>query len=390
MGYYKILLISHERKMGGANLCLLELAKELKNRGHEVHVAVLFKGCPIDVALREEKIPVMYSFFGWWQQPSNWNLLLKIIFRLLHGFQFLSRKKIAAYVKKNEIQIIHSNSGCIDIGMQVSQITGIPHVWHFREYGMKDYNLEFMLGRDRSMDLVNGNSENLTFKKVLFISNALKEAYPEIEKSISQVVYDGVSKKYLIQRKRRGETPSFLIAGNLSKNKNQLLVLKAVKKLKDDGITKFSIKIAGESSTLSESKAYKNCLHKYVEDNHLDNVEFLGYVKDMKALRMESDIEIVASLSEAFGRVTVEGMLAGNPVIVSDTGANPELVHANETGLIFKSEDYVSLANSMKFFINNPNEIIRIGDNASIYAQENFTLERNVERIEKIYEELLG
>ena len=39
---HKILFLSHERKMGGANYSMYELAKALKDEGEDVHVAVLF------------------------------------------------------------------------------------------------------------------------------------------------------------------------------------------------------------------------------------------------------------------------------------------------------------------------------------------------------------
>ena len=51
-----IMYIAHERKMGGASLCLLTLAKEMKEKGHHVCVVVPFMRSPIAKKLREAGI----------------------------------------------------------------------------------------------------------------------------------------------------------------------------------------------------------------------------------------------------------------------------------------------------------------------------------------------
>ena len=44
---FRVLFVSHERKMGGANVSLYELVKELRKMGIEASVTVLYRGCPI-------------------------------------------------------------------------------------------------------------------------------------------------------------------------------------------------------------------------------------------------------------------------------------------------------------------------------------------------------
>lgn len=122
---FSILYISHERKMGGGNLSLFDLATEMKKRGHRVAVVVLFRGCPIDIALKKEGIETFPCFFGWWMQPDDWNFVLKTAFRFLHWLQCLSVLKISSYVKREGFDVIHSNSSVIDIGAQVAARTGI-------------------------------------------------------------------------------------------------------------------------------------------------------------------------------------------------------------------------------------------------------------------------
>lgn len=377
----RILYLSHERKMGGANYSLFELVREMKSRGHSVHVAVLYKGCPLDKRLNEEGIKTFPCFYGWWQVPANWNFILKSGFSLLHRMEFLAVWKLRRYVLKNGIDIIHSNSSCIDVGAKAAKAAGIKHVWHFREYGESDYNLVYMNGRDKSISFVKKNTN-----KVIFISKALRKFYSDMDnEDIAEIVYNGVSERFLSKSKTYNETPVFLSAGNLSPAKNQMLTLQAAKILLDGGIHNFQLKLAGESTSLLESKLYKEELIRFVEENHMENVELLGYVKDMTKLRQKTDVEIVASVSEAFGRVTVEAMFARNPVIASDAGANPELVENGVTGLIFHTMDAESLAAKMRHLIENKAMIPSLGENAFHYAAKRYTISRNAENIERVY-----
>ena len=70
---------------------------------------------------------------------------------------------------------------------------------------------------------------------------------------------------------------------------------------------------------------------------------------------------MVCSNREAFGRVTVEAMFAGNPVLAADSGANIELVQDKKNGRIYKNKDLVDLAEKMQWFIDEPTNIAICG-----------------------------
>lgn len=57
-----------------------------------------------------------------------------------------------------------------------------------------------------------------------------------------------------------------------------------------------------------------------------NQIEFLGHRSDVNQLLQDAHIAVMASRCEAFGWVTVEYMMSGLAVIVSNTGANPEIV----------------------------------------------------------------
>lgn len=385
-----LLLLSHERKMGGANKCLYELACEMKRRGHNVMVTVLFKNCPLDIELKKVGIDTIPTFYGWWQQPSFWKPAIKMVFEFLHWLEFIPLVRLNRLVRSKGIDVIYSNTSCIDIGMKLAKKTGVRHVWHFREFGELDYSLEYMLGRKKSLDMVAAGTD-----RIVFISKALQASYedlPENAKSKTVVIYDGVLLENIVKEKIHNINAKpciFLVSGNLSQAKNQMMVLEAALKVKNSTDYEFEVWIAGESSSLPESKAYKEKLKSFVLDNELDNVKFLGFVDDMISLRKNVDVEIVPSVSEAFGRVTVEAMMAHNLVLASDSGACGELIEDGVTGYLFPNQDIASLIELMKQVLSGAININKVSSNACLYASENYSSERNANQLELVFNELL-
>ena len=376
-----ILYIAHERNMGGASKCLLDLAVEMKKKGHNVYVLVPIKNCRVQKELEKKGIVVFSMFFLWWQYPMYWSKCLKLVFRMSYFLENFSVLRAGKYIKEYKIDIIHSNSSVIDFGMKISKRYHIKHIWHFREFGDLDYQLEYFRGKEKSLSQINKSGS-----QIIFISKRVYLYYQKwIEKSISHVIYDGIDLKYSQYKKKTdyGKT-IFLIAGNLHRNKRQDLVISAAHILIREGITQFEVWVAGQTSAMRDSKKYEQELHMAAMDIP-DNIRFVGFVENMIELRQKVDVEIVASSEEAFGRVTVEAMLSSIPVIGSDSGATPEIITDNATGFLFENGNVISLASKMKEIIADTNQIEILGKNAFSHARNTFSLEKNISSIEEVY-----
>lgn len=393
---YNILFISHERKMGGANFALIELVKNLRDAGNNVFVVVLFHGCPIDIELKKIGIRTFSCFFGWWQQPEYWSKPLKIFFRFLHWLQWISIWRISRFVKKNDIHIIHSNSSVIDIGAQVARKTHCCHVWHFREFGKADYRLEYIYPREQIIEYISKQSD-----MVVFISNALQRSYIDLAgKSYNNVVYDGIASKtqrpqlelieYKIQLLTNRKRPfHFLVSGNISPGKNQKLVLEAVdymihEMLIDEKL--FQLHFAGAETALRESRRYGTDLRNYVRQHNISNVVFHGFVNNMDELRNGIDGEIIPSVSEAYGRVTLEAMMVGNLVIASNSGSNPELLENGRNGLLFECNNAKDLAYKMRYAMEHSCSECRKHAFQYVYAVH--TREEAAYKVQVIYNQI--
>jgi glycosyltransferase involved in cell wall biosynthesis len=69
-----------------------------------------------------------------------------------------------------------------------------------------------------------------------------------------------------------------------------------------------------------------------------DNVRFLGWRSDVNAIMGCFDIFVLPSLNEGMGRVLVEAMSAGLPIVASRVGGIPDLVKHEKNGLLHSSE----------------------------------------------------
>jgi glycosyltransferase involved in cell wall biosynthesis len=84
-----------------------------------------------------------------------------------------------------------------------------------------------------------------------------------------------------------------------------------------------------------------------------ERVTFLGQREDVGTILAASDLAVLPSEKEPFGRVVVEAFWSGTPIVVSDDGAPADLVTDGETGLHFRSGDAEDLASKIHIVLSN-------------------------------------
>jgi glycosyltransferase involved in cell wall biosynthesis len=85
-------------------------------------------------------------------------------------------------------------------------------------------------------------------------------------------------------------------------------------------------------------------------------VEFVGAVHDMPTFWQNCDIALAPTntLVESFGMTAIEAMASGRPVIVSTSGALPEVVADGQTGTVYPAGDLSSLATAIGAYARDP------------------------------------
>jgi glycosyltransferase involved in cell wall biosynthesis len=169
-----------------------------------------------------------------------------------------------------------------------------------------------------------------------FVADLLIEAgYPSDR---VRVVYNYCDLPPAPKRTSQGSYIGYL--GRISPEKGVNVLIDAARR---SGIP---TRIAGDASPMPELSANLPANVHFV--GKLDRQEIDAFLSDMRAL-------VVPSVwYEVFGLVCVEALSRGIPVIASDIGGLPEVVHHERTGLLVPANDPIALAGAMQTLWDQP------------------------------------
>ncbi|MBC7223288.1 MAG: glycosyltransferase family 4 protein, partial [Anaerolineae bacterium] len=120
-------------------------------------------------------------------------------------------------------------------------------------------------------------------------------------------------------------------------------------------------------------------------------VAFAGYRPDALQLMTGMDAVVHCSVQpEPFGRVLIEGMAAGKPVIGSAAGAVPEIIEDGVNGLLTPPGDVDALARAMARILEEPVAARAWAEAGRQTVLARFTLARHVGAMQRIYAQMLG
>ncbi len=250
---------------------------------------------------------------------------------------------------------------------------------------------------------------NLPWDTLICVSHFVEKRWKSLGTQAKkiQVIYNSIDLKrysnvlpnrHILEIKKHNEKiiffPSRVVSmslGRISRQKNFILVLKACGLLKEN-INNFKlVAILNKSEReINTENAYKELDNLIVEYNLKENISFIEPVEPdkMPSYYSASDIICVPSIEETFGLVYIEAMASGKVVIASDTGGPKEYIKDNENGFLVSPGDFNTLAKKLSILIEDPEIITKIGLKARKTAQ-NFSIEKMMKQIEKIYNGIL-
>lgn len=380
----KVAFLFHDTDYySGGTRSLLDLIDTFKLNTQTEIIAVVpnSRGTAIDY-LKTKQIEIIVSEYYQISTKTDEGILRKIYRfpgRLKKNIKnYCNATALAIEFSNKNVDILYSNTGFIITGAFVKKkCPQMRHIWHIREFGEEDHHFGIFFGRKLYYKILNKYTDH-----VILISDALADKFKKHISVPYTIIHDDVSKMYYIENMEEyssGEELSILIAGLICEGKGQREVINAVKILRDKDIP-VKLYVAGGSV----NRKYMNSLNRTVEDENLqDIVKFLGVVKDMNDLRSKVKFGVVASASEAFGRVTIEGMLGGLLMIGANAGGTSELIEDGKTGYLYQHGDAQSLAEVIAGIYNNPEHVNQIRRNGRQYALQ-FTNGNCAREIEKL------
>lgn len=111
-----------------------------------------------------------------------------------------------------------------------------------------------------------------------------------------------------------------------------------------------------------------------------------GYVEDVSSWVSGSSVFVLPSYREGFPRSTQEAMSIGRAVITTDVPGCRETVIDGLNGFLVAKSDHMDLAKKMLYFIEKPEEIVRMGAESRRIAVERFGSEDVNRRLMEILE----
>ena len=138
-------------------------------------------------------------------------------------------------------------------------------------------------------------------------------------------------------------------------------------------------------------EAYVRRLHALVEGEAVrGRVRFTGFVEDMPSLYSAIDVLVLASDdSEGCPRAVIEAMAAGRPIVATDIAGVRELVRHGKTGFLVRPGDSEGMTQAIVRLALDPDRRRQMGKAGRDRVLERFSVERYVDGVQHVYEELL-
>ena len=380
----KILIISDgDSKYGAANsLCQMAARLQLKDDidltvvlNHESNVSDFLKAHACKVII------LPYELYCHAYPSKFWKLLIK---KPLYAIKYylsrlLALKKLQEKIDIERFDLIHSNGNREDFSALISERFNIPLVWHLREFDDLGYKCFYL--RNDYVQLMNRTANVLIAVSDAVMKNWINKGIDE--KKIVRV-YNGVKmrksfRSRLIPLAQKKEIKVIMV-GSLQPLKGQMQAIELMASLKESNQT-YCLDFIGDGSS-----KYVNQLKNEIKKNKIEeNIRFLGYRTDVFQLLLDYDIGLTCSKDEGFGRVTAEYMMAGLPVLASNTGANSELIRDGIDGYLYSYGNIQDMKNKLVRIINN-----NLGGMETYkYATANFSDIVNADNIYQIYKKVL-
>lgn len=180
--------------------------------------------------------------------------------------------------------------------------------------------------------------------------------------------------------------PIIMLPARLTRLKGHDVFFQALKKVQSLPWTAVCV---GDTE---ENPAQTERLMKMLKQLGLEKrVKMVGHCDNMPTAYMVAGLIVSATSTEpeAFGRVAVEAMAMGKPVIASAHGGSLETVLDKKTGWLTAPNNPDSLAAALEDAVQNQELRVRIGANGRQWVREQFTTESMCEKTLALYQELL-
>jgi glycosyltransferase involved in cell wall biosynthesis len=340
----KIVWVAHEGNKSGANLCLKEFMQIATEAGFEQLLILPHTGSMESVAKECNVSIKVIHYYSWTRKLENRFFDSKFLKRFLRNL--IAVIQLSVVILRYKADIVFTNTSVINIGAWASLLTRKKHYWYVHEMGEEDFGFKLPWGKLSYWFM------QTTSVRILTNSFQLATKYKKKKNDfpIEVVRYAVLIDEYFVPISWEKNKPvRLLLLGQVAETKGHLLALRAIAQLNKDGYN-VSLSIVGRC----ESVSFQQKLNVTINDLEISElVQFVDYSPHPTQVIAAHHILLMCSICEAFGRVTVEAMKTGVPVIGSNTCGTKEIIEHGETGYLFEQGNAEALSTAIKNVIGD-------------------------------------
>jgi glycosyltransferase involved in cell wall biosynthesis len=179
--------------------------------------------------------------------------------------------------------------------------------------------------------------------------------------------------------------PIIILPGRLTQWKGQDLLIESLALIKSQDFIGLLIGDTEENPSFTRKLVERLKYHGLT-----DNILLVGHCSDMPAALMLADVVISASSTqpEAFGKVAIEAMAMGKPVIATAHGGSLETILPGVTGWLVPPLDPKALAEAISAVLADRNNAVQLGRQGRAWVNERFTAKAMCEKTVALYHEV--
>jgi glycosyltransferase involved in cell wall biosynthesis len=369
---HRILFIEHAVGIGGGQLGVLDLLKELDTGRFEPVVTCVAEG---ELARRFRSLGVQVEILD-----------IRRVLRRNPVHTLARMRDLSRLIQSHGVDLIHVNAmkALLFCGL-IARLHGVPVIWHC--HVPSDFRGLFDPAGSAIARTIIANSESVMgrFSGSWIARGKARLMYEAIDFSGLQPDRSGVK----VRRELGIEDHATVIGtvGRLVEEKGIEYALAAMPGI-IDGKPDTALLIVGEG--VGPDCQYSRRLKAMASDLGISrHVRFAGFRSDVGECFGAMDIVLMPSLREGFGRTVAEAMAMGKPVIASRVGGIPEIIDDGTTGILVPPEDSMSIAAAVRALTEDPERALRMGKAGRLSVLRRFDVKILARTVEGIYSDIL-
>lgn len=339
----------------------------------------------------------------WWNLANGLPWLFKYLLYWKGSFQGQRGMRgagiLADFIVQNNIDFVYSGSILIREGALAAKLTGVKHIWHIKETFGKLGRVQFALSDQKLQKYILEHSASVIcmteYIRSFFNLNTNDSRLMVVHDGIdTSVFFDADLSKRKKLRSNYGISSDIILVGMVASLssiwKNHKVFIEAAALLSKN--EKYRFIAFGPEPKKHRNPAYNTAYYYYMKLKKLvvsrglsDRFIWAGFCDDIPSIFQGVDLLVHPCETEPFGRVVIEAIASGVPIIVPNGGGALEPIKELGIGFTFNPNESESLASVIQS-ISKSGYTRQLAKNNEILAKSSYNLEAYVASMNRLFE----